>query len=220
MYPPYLPNSYAGATIFMPGTSYSTLTDSNGYWKLINIPNGVYNLMYAKPGYVRNIIYNIKIVSGSTLDMGKQYLGPVDPAKIIDFSATWDSTIPGRIQFGGTFSPDDSTWHRVLILVSNTKINVDSTFTFLDYFDPYEQYEGQAFSHSFKFQDFISYVLQDCPSIKMGDEIYFVAISVLYGNGSITTINPNTQQYEFNNPDVQTLKRREHCHSRVSIGAT
>ena len=37
----------------------------------------------------------------------------------------------------------------------------------------------------------------------MGDEIYFVAISVLYGNGSITTINPNTQQYEFNNPDVK-----------------
>ena len=52
----YLPDSddYGGINISLEGTSYSSITDVNGYFYISGFPNGSYNLVASKSGY-RNV---------------------------------------------------------------------------------------------------------------------------------------------------------------------
>jgi len=56
----------AGVEVYVPGTSYSALTDAQGYFRITELPAGIHNLFVEKTGYRRGKFEGIEIQSQST----------------------------------------------------------------------------------------------------------------------------------------------------------
>lgn len=52
-----------GASVFLENTSYGSITNEKGYFKLEHIPAGTYNIVIAYLGYATKTIYNFKVNS-------------------------------------------------------------------------------------------------------------------------------------------------------------
>jgi hypothetical protein len=44
-------SSYAGATVQIQGTQYQATSSANGDWEIDNVPAGIYNILFTKPGF-------------------------------------------------------------------------------------------------------------------------------------------------------------------------
>ncbi len=79
-----LPN-FAGVTITLDSTSFSTTTDSTGGWYITGIPAGNYDVTISKPGFGFAYATAIPIAGPATADLGYLVLGEVpDQPPVID----------------------------------------------------------------------------------------------------------------------------------------
>jgi hypothetical protein len=67
---------HSGITVMLEGTTISTLTDSNGYWELKNVPNDTYVVGFEKDEYVKMKRYNLQLVGSGTYYFDFSYSTP------------------------------------------------------------------------------------------------------------------------------------------------
>ena len=66
---------FAGVTVYIPGTSYSALTDPNGKYSISNVPPGVHYLFAEKDGFNRGQVGNVVVNSKENTAVSKIALG-------------------------------------------------------------------------------------------------------------------------------------------------
>ena len=64
------PNPWGGwssdsVQVTIDGTSDSTMTNSGGYWKILDVPEGTYNLTFSKTGYGTTKLLHVRFRAGS-----------------------------------------------------------------------------------------------------------------------------------------------------------
>lgn len=73
----------AGATITAPGFTHNYLTDGNGYYEVLQIPAGIYNIVFAASGYNSVTYPDYQVDSGITHNLSATLIpipAPVDPS--------------------------------------------------------------------------------------------------------------------------------------------
>ncbi len=65
-----MPIDRSGVTVSIPGTAFSTTTDSLGQWALGNLTTGSYTITETKPGYGMSEQQDVQLVSGTVVDAG------------------------------------------------------------------------------------------------------------------------------------------------------
>ncbi len=64
------PIDRSGVTVSIPGTSFSTTTDSLGQWTISNLTSGSYTITETKPGYGMSEQQDVQLVSGTVVVVG------------------------------------------------------------------------------------------------------------------------------------------------------
>lgn len=59
---------FSGVTVLVEGTNISTTSDDSGNFTLQNVPTGVYNIHYSKPGYGDNRLMSQTVTGGGFAD--------------------------------------------------------------------------------------------------------------------------------------------------------
>lgn len=65
---------YSGVSVSVEGTSYTTTTNSEGYWRFDELPAGTYILKFTREGFAENRLYNLQFVGGGHYFIGKTRL--------------------------------------------------------------------------------------------------------------------------------------------------
>lgn len=66
---------FAGITVYIPGTSYSALTDDAGNFSITGVPPGSHNLYFDKDGFGRGQLGNVLVASEKTTSVDDVKLG-------------------------------------------------------------------------------------------------------------------------------------------------
>ena len=74
---------YGGVSVSVEGTSYTTTTNSEGYWRFDELPAGTYILKFTREGFAENRLYNQQFVGG-----GHLYTGTDQMYRLPSFSIT------------------------------------------------------------------------------------------------------------------------------------
>lgn len=65
----------SGITVSAEGTAFSGVTDSAGYWKIKDLPEGTYSINFSKPGFDTYKNTSFQFVGGGTLWFGRIAMG-------------------------------------------------------------------------------------------------------------------------------------------------
>lgn len=65
---------FSGVEVSVEGTSYSTVTNADGYWKFDELPSGTYMIRYTRDGFAERRVQNFQFVGGGHYYMGKTRL--------------------------------------------------------------------------------------------------------------------------------------------------
>ncbi len=95
-------------TVELLGTKFKGLSDTDGIWKISEIPAGYYDIQFSKPGYARSRVNNVEFVGAGTLDLdlreptaGAEHLGPRSTTTVALSNVTTTvaaSSTPSRFQ--------------------------------------------------------------------------------------------------------------------------
>lgn len=116
-------SNYAGATVTLEGTNFSTVTDSQGNYQFNNVPAGIYNIRVRMPMYLSIIKTNVALQSGQNQTVN---LSPIpgdvkaDAGNSIDI---YDLTVVA-VAFNG--KPGTVNWN------INADINLDNVIDIYD----------------------------------------------------------------------------------------
>jgi hypothetical protein len=56
----------SGVTVTLKGTNYSSQTDSSGNWLLKDVPAGIYDVIFSKPGYDTLFVFGYQFIGNGT----------------------------------------------------------------------------------------------------------------------------------------------------------
>jgi hypothetical protein len=185
-------NDYSGVKVTLEGTSYSTISLSNGKWEIADVPAGVYKIVFSKSGYFLHEVFNFQFVGS-----GSYYLYSLTLAKIPSERVTQlnvqviDST--KRIYFSGLISPPVQSQQTVVLLLSSDPFTQSipiEAFTILGSgVDEGESEYGMSFTPEWYSE------------ISTGDTLYAAAF-LSDAQISGVSYNPIIEAYVFNTPDV------------------
>lgn len=85
-----IPQNYSGVTVTVLYHGISTVTDASGSFTIPDLPDGVYDLHFSKPGYLTTTVYNVAVVRGHVTNLAAEGI----------------SLIPGNIQDVADLNPD------------------------------------------------------------------------------------------------------------------
>lgn len=152
-----------GVNVWIPGTNYSTISDSRGYWSLDSIPPGVYDFYFYKQGCDTSIRYDFQFVGNGNTFAGYYYLYEIPKANIILDTA---------------YSLIDSESNSLKIII-NGRTNMKTLFTFC--FDTSENVskfsENQISYNSVDSSQVFSLItwLPEYMHIQLGQKVYLCA---------------------------------------------
>jgi CarboxypepD_reg-like domain len=176
----------SGALVSIEGESFSTLTSTNGSWKLAGIPAGVYTLVFSKTGFTTYKEFNFQFAGNNTYYFEDVHLGQIPSVAItqVKFSR-YGSTDNCNAQ--GKISSADSLYRTVEIMVDTKPIAVSSTMTFVELSDTQLSPDSTSFIAEFGIYGFPS-----------GTKVYMRAFASPR-SGSYWNYDPATQAYEIFN---------------------
>jgi hypothetical protein len=183
----------SGVTVSIEPSSISTTTLSDGSWTLKNVPAGIYDFTYFKPGYFVEKDFNLQFVGGGTLFRGYRSLYGVPLDTIIQLLGSFISS-SGLLHFEGTISPLDST-HRYVVLITS-KIAISTTIPL--YIGIYDLHYVEIYAT----QHFETYISAYNVQLVPGDTAYAVAfVGARIGETGVN-LNPKIMTWEFDTPDI------------------
>ncbi len=122
----------SGVTVSLDSTSFSTTSASDGGWRLVGVPTGIYVLKYSKAGYFVQKDFNLQFVGGGTYYVYPHTLSQIPPVVAQSLTVTVvDST--RMVRFSGTTSGSDSLPLFAYIMRSQSPFNGGSLCSFNDY---------------------------------------------------------------------------------------
>jgi hypothetical protein len=135
-------SSYAGSTVLIQGTSLQATSNATGDWEIDNIPAGVYNVAFTKPGFDTLVVpqYQFSGAGTSFLMSNAIQAIPLDSlpltltnsgySALAGFTPEGDSIIiyHGSIDFAGNLSGPDSLEQSSIIATFGAA--ADSNFNF------------------------------------------------------------------------------------------
>ena len=86
----------AGTSVWLQGTNYRTVTDTNANWSLNNVAAGIYTILFTRPGFDTNGFVNHPF-SGAGVDFIPQYYLyrlPTDSI-VLDYFSVRDTSVGG-----------------------------------------------------------------------------------------------------------------------------
>jgi len=117
----------SGITVSLEGNSYSTLTKSDGSWKLTEIPAGVYTLVFSKTGFFTIKDYEVHVVGNDTVNRGSyNFIGQIPNVTFKHISITGPDS-NNYFNINGNISLADSLLRSAYIIYNKEPISVSST---------------------------------------------------------------------------------------------
>jgi hypothetical protein len=170
------------------GTASSDLTKQDGSWIIENIPAGIYDIRFYKPGFYMAKNYNVQFTGGGTLVVNSAALFAIPEVTINQFSVHMESD---TINFKGTVSAPSSRHKNLLVMFSKEALIPQNEISY-DYQLIHNIYSSEVFD--------IKLVISPFEKLKhnlnSGDKLYAAAIvfPYIYSWGNY---NPVTKKYEL-----------------------
>jgi hypothetical protein len=190
----YITNNY-GVGVSLDGTSYATVSDSSGIWTLRDIPAGIYDITYYKPGFYKEKNTNVSFVGGGTLYLNAMSLGQIPSNTVSHLDITTDDS-SRTINIQGTLFSPDSTYREVVILFSKELPSLSSSFIYEFYFSTNNtQLNPDKFSLSLQ----LTAYYYETYNLQKGLTLYATAFPASRG-GWLPIYVPQTSNYLFDCP--------------------
>ena len=181
----------SGIQISMEGRSFSTLSSTDGSWKLTNVPAGIYTVTFSKTGFTTRKNFNFQFVGGGTYYFGSMNLGQLPSASITQLQfIKRDSMAFFTIQ--GRLSSADSLQRNIRIVFDTKPFTISPTMTFLFWTDAAIPPDSLSFSFIYGFYDYINTSI----GVSTGSKLYFRAF-VLPRAGYYGNYNPANGNDEY-----------------------
>lgn len=170
----------AGVTVRIEGTNYVTISDSNGYWQLNDVPLGTYILDYERADAGRKKVFNVQHVGNGTLYLGSQKLLQ-RPRVAVDVVLRGFSA-EGKAEFTVSISSG------ILIYAPNRALKAILYLSKDDKIDPMKNVYEYKFISSYSIQDTTGYsvILNKVALLnigyKSGDKIFVLGTVSLVEN--------------------------------------
>ena len=182
-----------GVTVCIEGTTFTTLSDSNGVWALNDVPIGTYNLYFAKAGYDTVSLYGQTFTANGTLILNRIALESITTAVFSDIATNYDissdksDTIGEIITTTWADTANETTFNYSLCLSTDANVNFKN-YTLLIYC--YEDYRFDPTKNKAQY-----YIQRDTlyHYFKPGEKVYVIAypgsVNYVLTNNPITGIN-------------------------------
>jgi len=157
----------SGITITVAGTSRNTMSERNGWWKIVGLKAGTYTLIFSKPGYGTYKFFGFQHIGGDSLYIGTGYLGNVARFYVDSFTTSVDSD--STVHFAGIMSSVAPTqYSRYAMVFVDTSGGVSSTH----YIASFTSYLGSSKSFSL---NYATSELVNRHGLQHGSQIHCVA---------------------------------------------
>jgi hypothetical protein len=176
--------------------SYSTLSSSDGLWKLEGIPAGIHTLVFSKKGFYTEKNFGFQFVGGGTYYYGSQYLVQIPSVTVKQLTLTGPDS-NNNIHFQVTLSSADSIYTYVGIIFDKTPISSSPTVTFLFTELLYIPADSITFSFATQFGDYVKGEY----GLSTGSQLYARAYVMPNGN-YYDNYNPSTGKYELYDQEI------------------
>ena len=178
-------------------TSLSTITSSDGSWKLSRVPIGDYTsrLVFTKAGFitVKAFVYTTK---GEPYYLGNMSMAQVPPVKVTELHVSRPDE-GGNLQIQGKISSADSFHRFVGIIYALSPISISPTVGYMSEYGAYLMPDSISFSIILQYYD--QYATTH--GIPRGSIVYFRAYAQPR-NGYLPNYNQMTGLYEIYTPGV------------------
>ena len=189
----------SGVTISIDNTKLSTISISNGYWKINEVSAGIYNFLFQKDNFFTVKYHNVQFVGGGTYYLDEIPLRKVPSVFVTELEAS--SNLSGHnINFKITTSNPDTINRRINVLISKSPVDSSGLIEYIMSAKPLLQ-ATLVHTESAKIID--NWYYSEYELIK-GEPLYLVAYVLPIGesSSSISPYNPATKQYEFYSDNV------------------
>ena len=183
----------SGAQISIDGSSYSTVSLSDGSWELKDIPAGIYTFVFSKAGYSTLKYYNVQFVGGGTLALGYRSIGQIPKATAKILSLTGPD-YRKNFYLQGSITPADSLFRSGYTIFDTTAIPLSSSTSAL--FGYYFYLPSDSTILNQTIQD-INYIIMPY-NLKSGTKLY-LRIVIKPRGGEAESYNPFTLKNDIFN---------------------
>lgn len=186
----------SGVQVSIEGSIISTLSLSDGSWKLSGVPAGIYTIVFSKPGFIANKYFNIQFVGGGTLSVYSNSLAQISTISVTQFKLTKSNT-NNSLNIQGKISSADSLSRTIMILFSKVPISVSPTMSYLFSMSAWIQPDSTTFSQVFNIYDY----MRTEYGLPSGTNLYAIAFALPRG-GYYSSYNPLSDIYEVYNSGI------------------
>lgn len=191
----------AGTLVQLFGTSKTALTDSNGFWKIDDVPAGVYTIVYSRENFFTIKQYNVQFVGSGSFFTGEQYLFEIDNRSIASFNISCENK---KITFDGTILNAKLEVSKVgFFLSKDEKLKPEMEFDFLWVLPLHPDSINFSGSRIFYFNDIDFY------NWNIGDTIYARATLLPASGYDNYNLNPETGKYEIPTNQVNYFEAKK-----------
>jgi hypothetical protein len=174
----------------------STLTSSDGSWKLVGVPAGIHTLVFSKTGFFTRKHFGFQFVGGGTYYWGSSYMAQIPSVTVKQLTVSGPDT-NNYVHFQGTLASADSVHRYVGIIFDKTPISSSPTVTFVFAEQTFIPADSISFSFSGQFGDYV----KETYGLSTGSQLYARAY-VMPNGGYYDNYNPFTGKYELYDREI------------------
>jgi hypothetical protein len=189
----------SGVMISIEGTSLSTYSNIEGYWKIVEATAGIYDFFFQKDNFFTTKLRNIQFVGGGTYYLGENTIRKIPPNFVTELEASNDD-ISKYININITTSNPDTVRRSIRVLFSKDPIGSSRLIEYMLSSDALLSANSVHCTSIRKIDDWY-YSLY---GLETGEPLYLVAyvLPIIEDSSSVSPYNPATKLYEFYRDNV------------------